>query len=73
MCLHFLETFRLYGKLNSFEIPVNNGSSSRNTCDDKLISAVVVPHIYLNFVPETITEEIHRDIKITQQERQNSC
>ena len=53
--------FRLYGKLNSFEIPVNRGSSSTNSCDDKLTSAVVVPHIYLNFVPETITEEIHRE------------
>ena len=53
--------FRLYGKLNSFEIPVNRGSSSTNSCDDKLTSAVVVPHIYLNFVPGTITEEIHRE------------
>ena len=53
--------FRLYEKLNSFEIPVNRGSSSTNSCDDKLTSAVVVPHIYLNFVPETITEEIHRE------------
>ena len=25
--------FRLYGKLNSFEIPVNRGSSSTNSCD----------------------------------------
>ena len=62
MCLHFLETLRLYGKLNSCEIPLNRGSSSsRNSCDEKLTSAVVVPHIYLNFVPETITEEIHRE------------
>ena len=53
--------FRLYGKLNSFEIPVNRGSSSTNSWDDKLTSAVVVPHIYLNFVPGTITEEIHRE------------
>ena len=53
--------FRLYGKLNSFEIPVNRSSSSTNSCDDKLTSAVVVPHIYLNFVPETITEEMHRE------------
>ena len=57
MCLYF----RLYGKLNSFEIPVNRGSSSTNSCDDKLISALVVPHIYLNYVPETITEVIHRE------------
>ena len=61
MCSYFLETFRLYGNLNSFEIPVNRGSSSTNSCEDKLTSAVVVPHIYLNFVPETITEEIHRE------------
>ena len=61
MCLYFLETFRIYGKLNSFEIPVNRGSSSRNSCDDKLTSAVVVPHVYLNFLSETITEEIHRE------------
>ena len=53
--------FRLYEKLNSFEIPANRGSSSTNSCDDKLTFAVVVPHIYLNFVPETITEEIHRE------------
>ena len=53
--------FRLYEKLNSFEIPANRGSSSTNSCDDKLTFAVFVPHIYLNFVPETITEEIHRD------------
>ena len=61
MCSYFLETFRLYGNLNSFEIPVNRGSSSTNSCEDKLTSAVVVPHIYLNFVPETKTEEIHRE------------
>ena len=61
MCLYFLETFRLYAKLNRFEIPVNRGNSSRNSCDDKLTSAVVIPHIYLNFVFETITEEIHRE------------
>ena len=53
--------FRLYEKLNSFEIPVNRGSSSTNSCGDKLTFTVVVPHIYLNFVPETITEEIHRE------------
>ena len=57
MCLHF----KLYGKLNSFEIPVNRGSSSTNSWDNKLTSAVVVPHIYINFVPEKITEEIHRE------------
>ena len=51
----------VYGKFNSFEIPVNRGSTSTNSCDDKLISAVVVPRIHLNFVPETITEEIHRE------------
>ena len=28
MCLNFLETFRLYGKLNSFEIPVNRDFST---------------------------------------------
>ena len=61
MCLYFLETFRLYGKLNRFEIPVNRGSSSRNSCEDKLTSAVVIPQIYLNFVFETITEEIYRE------------
>ena len=61
MCLYFLETFRLYAKLNRFEIPVNRGNSSRNSCDDKLTSALVIPHIYLNFVFETITEEIHRE------------
>ena len=60
MCLYFLQTFRLYGKLKSFEIPVNRGST--NSCDDKSTSAVVVPHIYLiDFVPETITEEIHSE------------
>ena len=60
MCLYFLQTFRLYGKLKSFEIPVNRGST--NSCDDKSTSAVVVPHIYLiDFVPETIAEEIHRE------------
>ena len=53
--------FRLYGKLNSFEIPVNRGSSSTNSCDDKLTSSIMAPHIYLNFVPGTITEEIHRE------------
>ena len=61
MCLHFLETFRLYGNLNSFEIPVNRLSSSRNSSDYKLTSAVAVPHICLNFVPETITQEVHRE------------
>ena len=61
MCLYFLGTFRQYGKLNSFEIPVNRSSSSRNSCDDKLASAIVAPPRYLNFVPETITEEIHRE------------
>ena len=38
------------------KIPVNRGISSRNSCDDKSTSAVVVPHMYFNFVPETITE-----------------
>ena len=57
----FVCLFGYHGKLNSFEIPVNRGGSSRNSCDEKLTSAVVVPHIYLNFVPETITEEIHRE------------
>ena len=65
MSLHcsenFVCLFGYQGKLNSFEIPVNRGSSSRNSCDEKLTSAVVAPHIYLNFVPETITEEIHRE------------
>ena len=57
----FVCLFGYHGKLNSFEIPVNRSGSSRNSCDEKLTSAVVVPHIYLNFVPETITEEIHRE------------
>ena len=36
---------------------MNRGSGSfTNSCDEKLTSAVVVPHIYPNFVPETITE-----------------
>ena len=45
-------------KLNSFEITVNRGGSSGNSCDEKLTSAVVVPHIILNFVPGTVTEKI---------------
>ena len=53
--------FRPYGKLNSFKIRVNRGSSSTNSCDNKLTSTVVVPHKYLNFVPESITEEIYRE------------
>ena len=60
MCLYFLQTFRLYGKLNRLEIPVNRGST--NSCDDNSTSAVAVPHIYLiDFVPKIITEEIHRE------------
>ena len=60
MCLYFLQTFRLYEKLNSLEIPVNRGST--NSCDDNSTSAVAVPHIYLiDFVPKIITEEIHRE------------
>ena len=56
------------------KIPVNRGISSRNSCDDKSTSAVAVPHMYFNFVPETITEEIHREAsKTTQQDRQNNC
>ena len=58
MCLYF----RSYGKLNSFKIPVNRGSSSTNSCDDKLTSTVVVPHMYLKFIPETLTEEIHKQV-----------
>ena len=57
MCLYF----RSYGKLNSFKIPVNRGSSSTNSCDDKLTSSIIAPHIYLNFAPETMTKEIHRE------------
>ena len=60
MCLYFLQTFRLYEKLNSLEIPVNRGST--NSCNDNSTSAVAVPHIYLiDFVPKIITEEIHRE------------
>ena len=57
MCLYF----RLYGKLDSCETPVNRGSRFISSCNDKLTSAVVVPNIYLNFIPETITEKIHRE------------
>ena len=50
MSLHcsgnFVCLFGYKGKLNSFEIPVNRGGSSRNSCDEKLMYAVVAPHIY---------------------------